>query len=205
MAWRETMKRFALTGGFGSGKSTVGRMFEDLGLPRIDADVLVHNLMVAGSDLWQEIVSYFGEKVLQPDRQIDRNKLAEWVFHDPAQRKKLEAMVHPKVRSALRERTEQLKQKGATRVLLEIPLLFEAGWDRDEKWDAVIVVYCEAAVQKQRAAQKFGLTSPAVRARMDAQHPLSEKKKRADFVIDNSGSLDATRQQVEAIFQQLPS
>lgn len=199
------MKRYALTGGLATGKSTVGRMFEDLGFQRIDADILVHQLMEPDTETWREIVSTFGETVLRSDRSISRRKLAKIVFANPAQRKKLEAMIHPRVRKAIAREVALLNQKGTQEVLLEIPLLFEAGWDKEEKWDAIIVVTCDPKTQRERAKQKFGLTEDAIQARLLAQLPLAEKIKRADFVIENNGELNKTRSQVEAIAQKLRS
>lgn len=199
------MKRFALTGGFATGKSTVGRMFEDLGLARIDADILVHQLMVPEAETWREIVATFGEAILRNDRTISRRKLAEIVFADPKKRKTLERIVHPRVRQALAKETAALGQKGKTEVLLEIPLLFEAGWDKEEKWDAIIVVTCDPQTQLDRAKQKFGLTPKAIQARLNAQLPIAEKIKKADFVIDNNRDLKQTQTQVSAIAKQLLS
>ena len=121
------MRQFALTGGFGTGKSTVGRMFEDLGIPRIDADSLTHEVTAPDRTAWRQIVSAFGEDVLLGDRNLDRHKLAEIVFNNPAQRKRLEAIIHPKVKETMHERIEALRRQGHSRVILEIPLLFEAG------------------------------------------------------------------------------
>ena len=197
------MKRYALTGGFGTGKSTVGRIFEDLGIPRIDADILVHKLMESGGDVWREIVATFGEEVLQNDQNIDRRRLAEIIFSDAKKRKQLEAIVHPKVRETMHQEMERLSKEGKTKVILEIPLLFEAGWDREEKLDAILVVTCDEKTQQERAAKKFGLSAEAIKARISAQLPLAEKTKKATFVIDNSKELAATRREVEEIFKQL--
>lgn len=194
------MKRIALTGGFGTGKSTVGRMFEDLGIPRVDADILVHKLMESGGDVWREIVATFGEEILQSDREIDRSRLAEIVFGDAKKRKQLEAIVHPKVREAMHQEIDRLSQAGQTKIILEIPLLFEVGWDREEKWNAIIVVTCDEKIQQERASKKFGLSAEAIKARISAQLPLSEKIKKATFVIDNSNDATATRKEVEKIF-----
>lgn len=197
------MKRFALTGGFATGKSTVGRMFEDLGLSRVDADVLVHQLMEPDTETWREIVATFGETILTSDRSISRRELGQIVFADSKQRKKLEAMIHPRVRKAMHAEEAALAQRGKTALLLEIPLLFEVGWDREEKWDAIIVVRCDPKIQIERAKQKFGLSPSAIETRLLAQLPIEAKVKRADFVIDNNHDQNQTRIQVEAIAKKL--
>lgn len=197
------MKKIALTGGFGTGKSTVGRMFEDLGLPRIDADILSHEVILPQTPSWREIVAEFGESLLQPDGQIDRKKLGELVFHDPAIRKRLEAIIHPRVRQAMHAALEGLEKKGLSKVLLDIPLLFEVGWDRSEKWDAIIVVTADEKIQIERARKKFGLSEAETHLRLKAQLPLAEKIKKAVYVIDNNGDVQKTRAQVEAIFKKL--
>ena len=197
------MKRYALTGGFATGKSTVGRMFEDLGIPRIDADVLVHKLLEPGTEVWNQIVATFGEAILQNDGLIDRPKLADIVFHDPVKRKKLEAIVHPKVRESIDLETKKLSDAGHEKILVEIPLLFEAGWNKEKKWDAILVVTADEKTQLERAVKKFGLSAEAVQARIAAQLPLAEKEKKATFVIDNGKDQAHTQAQVEAILKKL--
>ncbi|OGQ04216.1 MAG: dephospho-CoA kinase [Deltaproteobacteria bacterium RIFCSPLOWO2_01_44_7] len=199
------MRQFALTGGFGTGKSTVGRMFEDLGIPRIDADSLTHEVTAPDRTAWRQIVSAFGEDVLLGDRNLDRHKLAEIVFNNPAQRKRLEAIIHPKVKETMHERIEALRRQGHSRVILEIPLLFEAGWDREEPLDAIIVVTTDEQTQIKRAKQKFGLDEKAIKARIAAQQPLDTKAKKATFVVDNGGDVSKTKAQVDEIFKKLPS
>lgn len=199
------MKLIALTGGFGTGKSTVGRLFEDLGIPRIDADVLAHELMQPDRVAWQQIVSRFGEDILTPDRTIDRQKLGEIVFSDPVQRRTLEAIIHPKVREAMHKKIEELRKQGAKRVMLEIPLLFEAGWNVEEPLDAIIVVTADDKTQAERAKKKFGLSEAAIKARIASQLPLEKKAKQATFTVDNNKDPANTKKQVEKVFKQLPN
>lgn len=198
------MKQIALTGGFAVGKSTVSRMFEDLGIPRIDADQLTHEVTAPDRTAWRQIVSNFGEEVLLNDRNLDRRKLAEIVFNDTEQRKRLEAIIHPKVRETMHQKIEALKLQGHTRVILEIPLLFEAGWDKSEPLSAIIVVTADEKTQIERAKKKFNIDEKATKARINAQLPLTEKAKKAHFVIDNSKDPESTRAQVLKIFSKLP-
>lgn len=197
------MKKFALTGGFGTGKSTVGRMFEDLGMARIDADTLTHEVIIPQAPGWLDIVAEFGEDILHHDGTIDRKKLGELVFGNPSLRKRLEGIIHPRVRQAMHAAMEGFRKKGETKVILEIPLLFEAGWDREEDLDGIIVVTTDEKTQIERAKKKFGLNLKEVQLRLKAQLPLAEKIKKATHVIDNNGDVQKTRAQVEGIFKKL--
>lgn len=190
------MKRIALTGGFATGKSTVARMFEEKGIPWIDADALVHELMLPRTPVWKAIVQTFGETVLNADQTIARDRLGAIIFADPEKQTRLEAIIHPKVRRRAFEEIKKLEARGMEAVLIEIPLLFEAGWDKEVKWDAIIVVTCDAKNQRERARQKLGFNKEEIEARLKAQLPLAEKVKKADYVIDNSGSKEQTKQQV---------
>lgn len=199
MALLVTMKRLALTGGFATGKSTVAKMFEEAGIPRLDADEIVHELMAPGTAVWKEIVAAFGKGICNPDRTIARDRLGDIIFADAEKQARLEAIIHPRVRQKMLEEARRLEKAGEAAVVLEIPLLFEAGWDREEKWDAVIVVTCDGETQKKRARQKFGFNEKDIRARIAAQLPLAEKVKKADYVIDNSGPLENTLQGVKSL------
>lgn len=196
------MKRLALTGGFATGKSTVAKMFEEAGIPWIDADSLVHQLMVPEAPAWKEIVRVFGKEILHPDRNISRSRLGDIIFSDPQKQAQLEAIIHPRVRQKVHEEVRRFQVAGKKAVLLEIPLLFEAGWDQEEKWDAIIVVTCDSKTQIDRAHQKFGFDEKAIQSRIAAQLPQKEKIEKADVVIDNSGNLKATKAQVQRVIRQ---
>ncbi|MBI4223609.1 MAG: dephospho-CoA kinase [Deltaproteobacteria bacterium] len=197
------MKRLALTGGFATGKSTVARMFMEAGIPWINADELVHQLMAPGTTVWEEIVEAFGQSILKADRTIARDRLGDIIFADPQKQARLEAIIHPRVRQQILEKVRRLEAAGEKAVLLEIPLLFEAGWDQEEKWDAIIVVTCDAKTQAKRARQKFGFNEKEIRARLNAQLPMQAKVKRADFVIDNNGTHEETKKQVHGVKSQV--
>lgn len=197
------MKRIALTGSFATGKSTVAKMFEALGIPSLDADTIAHQLTLPDEPAWHEIVATFGEGILKKDRTIDRKKLADIVFQNPAQLYQLEAILHPKVREKMDQESARLESRGEAAVLLEIPLLFETKWDEEEAWEAILVVVTTPERQMEQGKKKFNLTEEEVFARIQAQLPLEEKAKRADYVIDNSGDLENTKTQVQSIFKQL--
>lgn len=201
----KVMKKIGVTGGFATGKSTVGRFFETLGVPRIDADQLAHQLMIPDQAAWHQILAAFGEEILLNDRRIDRRKLADIIFDKPEERKKLENILHPKIREKMHERIEWYRRHHYPMVILEIPLLYEAGWDQEEDLDAIVVVTADEKKQAELAKKKFELSEEAIQARIKAQLPLEEKVRKADFVIDNGGSLEETQKGVESLFKKLRS
>lgn len=194
---RGGMLRIGLTGGLGTGKSTVARMFAECGWPVIDADAVVHQLLGAGTPTTTEVVATFGAEAQAADGSIDRARLGAIVFADAAKRMQLEAIVHPVVRAEMERQAAALAKKKAKVCLLDIPLLFESGYD----WqlDAIIVVACDPITQLARCRAKFGWTDEEARRRIATQLPLTEKIKHATCVIENSGPLDATRDQVTTV------
>lgn len=181
---------FALTGGIGSGKSTVARRFRDRGLPVVDADALSREVVAEGTPALSEIAVEFGADVLTPEGTLDRARLAERVFAHPLARARLEAITHPRIRKLSTARFLALEQQGEPLACYEVPLLFEAGLDLT--WRPVVVVTAPQEVCLQRAAARDGAPEEAILARMRAQIALEEKARRADFVIDNGGSLELT-------------
>lgn len=188
------MKRYliGLTGNIACGKSTVAQMLAELGADVIDADRLVHRLMEPGGDCWRAIVERFGQGVLRPDGTIDRARLGEIVFRDPAALAELESMLHPAARR-LAERRIAASRKPV--VVLEAVKLVEAGWR--PLVDSLWVVTCRREQQIERLMRDRGLSRAEAKQRVDAQPPVEEKLKQADVVIDNSGSLEETRRQVQ--------
>ncbi len=180
-----------LTGNIGCGKSAVARMLAGLGAEVVDADQLVHQLMVPGSESWQGIVDRFGRDILRPDGSIDRRALGEMVFRDPGALASLEAILHPAVRRLVEERIAASERFV---VVVEAIKLIEAGWAR--RVDALWVVACPREQQIERIMRTRGFSRPEAELRVDAQPPAEEKLRHADVVIDNSGSLEATRRQV---------
>ncbi len=191
-----------LTGGIASGKSTVACLFEELGARRIDADLLAREVLERGSPGWEEAVSRFGREILLSDGRIDRKGLAVRIFRDAEERRALEAIVHPRVREAVRRRLAEIaRAPDAAIVLLEVPLLFETGMDRD--CDRVIVVWLPENLQVERLAARDGLGREEAIRRIRTQMPLAEKCARADWVIDNSGTPAETRSRVQEIYRRL--
>lgn len=190
------MKRIGLTGGVATGKSAVAAMFHELGWPVIDADVIVHALLAPATPTARAVLMAFGNGVKIPDGGIDRRALAAIVFADPTQRKRLEAILHPAVRHEMERQADRWAKQGAQVALFDIPLLFESNYDW--RLDAIIVVTCDVATQLARCMAKFGCALEEARRRINTQLPLEEKIRRATVVIDNSGSLKATRAQIGA-------
>ena len=188
------MKRhlIGLTGNIACGKSSVAAMLAEMGAEVIDADALVHQLMVPGSDSWREIVETFGQGTLSHEGTIDRGQLGEVVFRDPVALDQLEAILHPRVRRLAEER---IAASPSPVVVLEAIKLIEAGWA--SRVDSVWVVTCRRAQQLERLRARRGLSLAEAELRVRAQSPAAEKLKHADVVIDNSGSPRETRAQVE--------
>ncbi|MBM4327570.1 MAG: dephospho-CoA kinase [Deltaproteobacteria bacterium] len=190
-----------LTGGIASGKSTVSRMFEEAEVPIICLDALAREVVKPGAPALEEIRKEFGDAVLDSDGGLDRTAMARVVFENPDKRKKLEAIIHPRVEQEKDRISSELERSGHDLLVLDVPLLYEVGWDRS--CDVVVVVYVPRIVQEQRLRQRDGLTEKDARLRLQAQIPIDEKRERADFVIDNSGDLKETRAQFEAVLAQL--
>jgi len=197
-----------LTGGIGTGKSTVAAMLAELGAVVIDADAIVHELQAPGTPLVRAIAEALGPEVLDSDGALDRKAVAERVFADPEARRRLNALVHPPVAAEMARRLEAARARGVPLAVLDIPLLLEgrekgSGTASAFPFDAVIVVYAPQEVQVERACARDGSRPEEVRARLRAQMPIEEKRGLADFVVDNSGSRDETRHQVEALYREL--
>ncbi|MBE3578235.1 MAG: bifunctional DNA-formamidopyrimidine glycosylase/DNA-(apurinic or apyrimidinic site) lyase [Limnochordales bacterium] len=190
-----------LTGGIASGKSTVLRLFREAGAETLDADEIVHRLEQPGEPVYEEIVAEFGREFVRPDGSLDRQALGRVIFADPRARERLNRIVHPRVIEKLQEEIAAARARGTPLVVVDVPLLFEVGFDRDV--DRTVVVKVPAAVQLRRLMERDGLDETSARQRLEAQWPLAEKVRRADYVIDNSGTVDETRAQVWELVQRL--
>ncbi|MBX3730881.1 MAG: dephospho-CoA kinase [Candidatus Sumerlaeia bacterium] len=188
-----------LTGSIGSGKTFVTRCFEELGASVIRADELAREVVAPGTPAYSEIVEFFGPAVVTADGTLDRAEIARRVFANPGQRRELERIVHPRVR----QREEELLQhfRHEPLVVLEIPLLYETG--AEALCDAVLVVVVEEEVRRQRLQRDRGMSPQDIAARLAAQMPEHEKVRRAQYVIDNSGSRERTRDTVRELHARL--
>jgi len=189
-----------LTGGIASGKSTVSSMLRELGAYVVDADVWARRVVEPGSDGLSEIVSAFGSDILMPDGTLNRPRLATIIFHDASQRDVLNRITHPRVREGmLAETAAYASQKPGQPVIWDVPLLFEG--ETHHLVGATILVYVPLHVQKERLMARNQLTEAEALARIAAQMPLDDKRSLATYVIDNSQSLEFTREQVQRIWQ----
>lgn len=189
-----------LTGGIGSGKTTVARMLEERGAVVFDADVLARDAIEPGTPGHDRVVERFGPNVLAPGGDIDREALASVVFADPAARRDLEAIIHPEVRRLFAESTEEFRDTDAV-VVFSAPLLVETGMHT--AFEVLIVVSAPVETQVDRLLRDRGMSEPAIRGRIGAQLPLEEKAEVADILIDNEGTLEELEGQVERVWTEL--
>jgi dephospho-CoA kinase len=194
------MKLIGLTGGVGSGKSTVAEMLRDLGATVVDADEATHAVYEPGSPGFDAVVREFGEGIVA-NGLIDRAGLGAIVFNDPVARRRLNDIVHPLVREWMAEKTAEAAERGADVVVQDVPLLFENGLER--LFSSVVLVYVPEAVQVERLVAGRGLAPERARAIVAAQMPIEEKRALAHHVIDNSGTREETRAQVRSIWKQI--
>jgi dephospho-CoA kinase len=194
------MKLIGLTGGIASGKSTVSAMLRELGAQVLDADLLAREVVEPGTPALADIAARF-PGVLTPEGRLDRAKLGERVFGDPAERAALNALIHPRIAQAFLERTEALRAAGHPEAVYDAPLLVENGLHG--AMDAVVLVWVPRALQKARLVARDGLSEAQAEARLAAQLPLDDKRALATHVVDNSGGREETRAQVERIWASL--
>jgi dephospho-CoA kinase len=193
--------RVALTGGIATGKSYVRARLASHGIPTLDADTLARDAVAAGSPGLAAVAARFGAEVLQPDGALDRRRLGALVFADAQARADLEAIVHPRVREATAAWLDRLADGGETLAVVDVPLLYETGRDRD--FDRVIVTSCPRSQQVTRVVERDGLTPAQAETRIDAQLPTDEKVQRADFVVDTGGTFGDTNRQVDRVVEKL--
>ncbi len=197
------MKVIGLTGGIGSGKSTVSKFLAHLGAVVIDADKVGHEVFKPGTKAWQEVVDAFGQGIISADGTIDRRKLGEIVFSNPGARAKLNQVMHPLIYEQVKSQMEEYGRKGAAIIIVEAPLLLEVGWKSlvDEVW---VTSASEATVIKRLKEQK-GLSEAQSLARIRAQLTDGERIRQVDVVIDTDCALDELKERVEALWRKLRS
>lgn len=188
-----------LTGGIATGKSTVSAIFRKLGACIIDADKVAREVVEKGTPAWKEIKEFFGDGVLNPDGSVDRAKLGSIVFRDESKRKRLEGIVHPRVFEEIEKQIYEIKKETKDAIIiLDIPLLIESGYQI--KVDKVIVVYAGEKEQVSRLSKK--ISAEDALKRIMSQMSIDEKKKFADYIIDNTGSVEETEAQCRKIFEE---
>ncbi|WP_102263826.1 dephospho-CoA kinase [Mesobacillus jeotgali] len=186
-----------LTGGIASGKSTISAMFTNLGITVIDADIEARLAVEPGEKAYNDIVSHFGTGILEEDRTINRPKLGEIIFNNEEKRVLLNSIVHPAVRERMAQKREKAEAAGEKAVVLDIPLLFES--KLTGLVEKIIVIYVDEQTQLERLMKRNGFSEGEAYSRIKSQMPLKDKVSLADAVIDNSGSIELSRQQLMEI------
>lgn len=193
---------FGLTGGIASGKTTVARFLEARGARVIDADRIGHDLLLKSSPVHHRVVAQFGREILKPGGEIDRARLGSIVFADPRRLSELTSIVHPTLIARTEDLAKELRARHPREVILvDAALIYEAGVA--DRFAKILVAWCRPEQQIERLLAKTGLSRQDALRRIASQIPAEEKRHRADYVIDCSGSLEETRAQVEALYPEL--
>ncbi len=194
------MKIIGLTGNIACGKSVVADMLKGLGASTIDADRIARCVVEPEKPGWKDIVAEFGRGILNPDGAIDRKKLGEIIFNNEAKRKALNSVIHPKIKEGILINLKKHENAKTSVVIIEAALIIEnEGW-LNTLVNGLIVVISDDEVQLKRLMERSGFSKEEALARVSSQMPTSQKVARADYVIDNSGSLDETMRQVKSIW-----
>ena len=188
-----------MTGNIGSGKSTVAAMLREAGIPVLDADRISREVTAPGGRAYDAVVQAFGRGIVRDDGSIDRVRLGEIVFADPQRRSQLEAITHPAILEAMKEALAGIEREGYRAAVVEATLIHETG--RKGLFEAVISVTCDRETAISRLASRGGMSRSQAESRLHAQMDALRKADASDYVIDNSGTLDETRRQVERLVQ----
>lgn len=192
------MKVIGLTGGIGSGKSTVSAYLEELGAAVIDADKVGHGVFKPDTPIWKDVVAEFGREVLAPDGEVDRSKLGALVFDNPEALKKLNNIMHPQMKEMVKTQLEDYREKGAEVAVVEAFGLIEAGWT--DMVDAVWVTVSSEQVVIDRLKKERGMEEEQIKARINSQLSPEESEKHADALILNDGTLDEMKAKVRELW-----
>ena len=193
--------RVGLTGGIACGKSVVRRRLSECDVPTLDADEVVHGLLASGTDVSREIESAFGAEVVAADGSVDRKRLGARAFSDERARERLNAIVHPRVFSAIESFFEKMAREKKSIAVVDAALMIETGSFRH--YDCIVVVFCRPALQLRRLMERDGLTREEAERRIRAQMPIDEKCRFADFLVDTSGTLEGTLAQTDRLLDEL--
>lgn len=195
------MKKVGLTGGIGSGKSTVARMLADEGFPVVDADQIAREIMEPGSPVLAQVAEAFGEDLIDDTGALNRAELAKRAFSSTEQTEKLNALTHPAIRAESNRRFDEAEKAGARAVIYDMPLLVDLGLHRD--MDMTVVVDVDVDERVRRLVDKRGLTEADARARIAQQVDDDTRRAAADIVVDNNGPLEALAAQVEKVVRMI--
>lgn len=197
------MMWIGLTGSIGSGKSTVALILKKLGYYVVNADAIAHEGLKSGSASFDAIRDRFGPQILTSDGEVDRRKLGQLVFSSPIHKSWLEGLLHPMVQTKVQALRKQFESEGHLLAFYEVPLLFEK--NLESQFDKVIVVWVSDSVQRERLKKRNAWTEEEITQRNQAQWPIEDKLKRADYSINNDGSVEDLEGQIETILKRLKS
>lgn len=197
------MKWIGLTGGIATGKSTAARLIEGRGFPVIDADQISHVLTQTGKSGYQEIVSHFGNEVLNADKSLNRQKLGHIIFSDAHQKIKLESILHPLIKAEVQQKRREYKEQGNVVCFYDVPLLFEKSMQ--SQFDVTVFVWCWPPQQLGRLMERSGLTKVEAELRIANQMPLIDKVKLSNYCLDNSSVPEALDKQLDILLKRLIS
>jgi len=192
-----------LTGGIVSGKTTVADMFRELGADIIDADIIAREVVRPKEKAWEKIVKHFGVGILRENQEINRKKLGNIVFSDKNKLKLLNQITHPEITEVIKKKLENIINNNNRNnvCIVDVPLLFETGFEN--MMNKIIVVYLDPKKQINRLMKRNNLTREDALKRIKTQIPIEEKVKMADYIIDNSNSLEYTKKQVLHLWEEL--
>lgn len=195
------MKIIRLTGGIGSGKSVVASFFSEFGAKVIDADRIAHELLRPGSEVWKAIVEHFGNSVLNEDGTINRKRLGNIVFNNPEELQFLNKIMHPAISKRIEELINFYKSTGAPYIVIDAPLVLEAGKGTSD--NPIVVVICDDELRIQRVMKRDSMSRDEVVRRIQSQMPQEKKAMLANYIIDNSGSLEETRKKAWEVWKMI--
>ena len=190
-----------LTGGIASGKSTADEFFKKKKIPIIDSDLIAHKIMEIGQNGYKAVVDYFGTDILNDDQTINRRKLGGIVFNDKAKLKKLNELTHPLVHQEIKQQMAQYRVNQEKLVVIDVPLLFESGFE--SLCNGVLVISITPELQIERLMKRNAFTKKEAIARINNQMPLSEKEKRATYVVANTGTIDDLEKKLSDLLQEI--
>lgn len=192
----------ALTGGIATGKSVVARILGQKGCYIQNADLIAHELMSPGGEVWKELVEHFGQAILKESQEIDRQKLGGIIFRDQAERDYLNRLTHPRILEKVRQTIRELEQTGGYDIYItEAALVIEAGFH--QFYDRLILTHCRLEVQVERLCRRDGISPEQALRKIKAQGPVEDKIPLAHYLIDTSGSLEETIEQTEEVYLNL--
>ncbi|CAK8053562.1 dephospho-CoA kinase [Eupransor demetentiae] len=196
------MKIIGLTGGIATGKSTVSKMLAQAGFPIVDADLVAREVVEPGTTTLEKIKMAFGANIID-NGVLDRKRLGERIFADPSQRRELDQIIQPAIKSAMEDKIAFWRMQKVPLLIIDLALLFERGYDKTDLFDKIVLVMTDRRIQLERLMARNHLSLAEAEQRVNSQMKSEQKLAGADFVIDNNGNLDDLKQQVDELIAKL--